>query len=206
MPALTRVPAGGGRAPCCPCRCRPCTRTACRGPIPTGPHTRRAQMALVLTAMTWLLLLPGTATIQDPAARRVAVEGILNFGSYNQHGVNIVRAGRRRCMGLVAGGAVDHSCRPSAPTPAGGDGCSMKQVPAVQCECPSQLFRRAHDAFGLSRRPCPTPLPPKRRKVFLAVEGWLASLPIFPAMSAIVSLWCASFISFALARYAIYGR
>lgn len=58
-----------------------------------NPHARRhpAQMALVLTGMTWTLLLPSAYALPDPAARAIAVEGICNFGSYNQHGANVVR-------------------------------------------------------------------------------------------------------------------
>ncbi|KAL6769059.1 hypothetical protein ACKKBF_B17335 [Auxenochlorella protothecoides x Auxenochlorella symbiontica] len=47
-------------------------------------------MALVLTGMTWTLLLPSAYSLPDAAARAIAVEGICNFGSYNQHGMNVV--------------------------------------------------------------------------------------------------------------------
>ncbi len=59
---------------------------SCLTQRPSAP----AQMALVLTGMTWTLLLPSAYSLPDAAARAIAVEGICNFGSYNQHGGNVV--------------------------------------------------------------------------------------------------------------------
>lgn len=78
---------------------RPLLCTAsCLTQRPSAP----AQMALVLTGMTWTLLLPSAYSLPDAAARAIAVEGICNFGSYNQHGMNVVRwgPGEGRCKSL----------------------------------------------------------------------------------------------------------